>query len=138
MELDDKIYGKVTILCDEGEALLEKGLYDKALKKYKKALDLVPLPKEEWEASTWIYSAIGDTYFLKEKYKTASTYFYNALNCPDGISNPFILLRLGQSLFEIQDLEKSKEYLLRAYMIEGYIIFYNEDDKYFSLIKEII
>ncbi len=138
MELDERLYEKITDLCDEGEGLLEEGLYEKALTKYKKALDLLPLPKEEWEASTWIYSAIGDTYFLKKDYKTASTYFYNALNCPDGISNPFILLRLGQSLFEIRDLEKSKEYLLKAYMLEGYNIFNDEDDKYINLILDII
>lgn len=68
MELDDKLYEKVTDLCDEGECLLEEGLYDKALIKYKNALDLLPLPKEEWKVSTWIYSAIGDTYFLKNDY----------------------------------------------------------------------
>lgn len=138
MELDDKIYEKVTNLCDEGEDLLEEGKYDNALKKYVQALNLLPLPKEEWEASTWIYTTIGDTYFSKKDYRSASTNFYNALNCPDGINNPFILLRLGQSLFEIRDLDKAKEYLLRAYMLEGYKIFNSEDDKYINLILDLI
>lgn len=138
MELDKKIYEMVTDLCDEGEGLLDEGNYDNALKKYKQALDLLPLPKEEWEASTWIYTAIGDVFFSKKEYLVASTNFYNALNCPNGISNPFILLRLGQSLFEIKDMDKAKEYLLRAYMLEGYKIFNSEDDKYINLILDMI
>lgn len=68
----------------------------------------------------------------------AKSELYNALNCPSGISNPFILLRLGESLFECGEMDKAKEYLLRAYMIEGYKIFFNEDDKYFELIVDMV
>ncbi|MCU4804522.1 hypothetical protein [Bacillus cereus] len=31
-----------------------------------------------------------------------------------------------------------KEYLLKAYMLEGYKIFFEENDKYFDLIKDSI
>jgi tetratricopeptide (TPR) repeat protein len=138
MELDDKIYDKIVDLCNEGEGLFSNSLYDKALKKYLKALDLLPLPKEQWDASTWIYSAIGDVYFAKNDYQAASDYFYDAFNCPEGYYNPFILLRLGQSLFEQGDFEKAKEYLLRAYMLEGDEIYEDEEEKYLNLILDIV
>ena len=40
--------------------------------------------------------------FLNREYEKAKSNLYNARNCPDGISNPFILLRLGESLFECE------------------------------------
>ena len=44
--------------------------------------------------------------FLNREYEKAKSNLYNARNCPDGISNPFILLRLGESLFEAGSLIK--------------------------------
>lgn len=61
--------------------------------------------------------------FLNREYEKAKSNLYNARNCPDGISNPFILLRLGESLFECGELDKAREYLLRAYILEGYKLF---------------
>ena len=40
----------------------------------------VPLPKTDWETSTWIYTALGDTYFLNREYEKAKSNLYNALN----------------------------------------------------------
>ncbi|MEK4522453.1 hypothetical protein MKX96_12595 [Psychrobacillus sp. FSL W7-1493] len=138
MELDDKIYAHIVRLCEEGDSLIDEEEFDKAIEKYSHALELVPLPKTDWEASTWIFTALGDTYFINEDYDMAKNNFYNALNCPDGFSNPLILMRLGESLFECRELEKAKEYLLKAYLLEGYKIFNEEDDKYFELIRDII
>ncbi|MEC1180061.1 tetratricopeptide repeat protein [Metasolibacillus meyeri] len=138
MELNDQVYDQIVKLCNEGNAFVEQGKDDKAIEIFRAALDLVPLPKSDWEASTWIYTALGDTYFLNGDYEKAKSNLYNALNCPEGTSNPFILLRLGESLFECGEIDKAKEYLLRAYILEGYKIFFNEDDKYFELIKDII
>ncbi|TKI59747.1 hypothetical protein FC756_20445 [Lysinibacillus mangiferihumi] len=138
MELNDQVYDQIVQLCNEGNIFVERGQIANALDSYLAALDLVPLPKNNWETSTWIYTALGDTYFLESEYEKAKSNLYNALNCPDGISNPFILLRLGESLYECGELDKAKEYLLRAYILDGYKIFFNEDDKYFELIKDII
>lgn len=138
MELNDQVYDQIVKLCNEGNIFVEKGENDKAIESYTGALDLVPLPKINWETSTWIYTALGDTYFFIADYEKAKNNLYNALNCPDGNSNPFILLRLGESLVECGELEKAQEYLLRAYMLEGYPIFFDEDDKYFKLIKDMI
>ncbi|WP_316568832.1 tetratricopeptide repeat protein [Neobacillus sp. YIM B06451] len=135
MELNDELYEEISNLCSDGDSLVEESMYDKAIDLYLKALNLVPAPKTDWEASTWIYTALGDTCFIKGDYKAAKNYLFDALNCPDGIGNPFILLRLGETLFEMQEVIKAKEYLLRAYMLEGYDIFEEEDGKYFDLIK---
>ena len=41
----------------------------------------------------------------------------------EGYSNPFIMLRLGECCLEIGDEKNAAEYLLRAYMMEGRVIF---------------
>ncbi|WP_379150875.1 tol-pal system YbgF family protein [Paenibacillus sp. sgz5001063] len=138
MELTDEIHGKILILCEIGDELLDENRVDLAITKYLSALELVPNPKSDWEASTWIYTTLGEVYLMKKEYKIAKEYFYNALNCPDGKFNPLILLRIGETLFETQDFEQSKEYLLRAYMLEGQDIFDEEDEKYFNSIKSLI
>lgn len=138
MELNNKLYNEILNLCEEGDCLVENLNFDKAIKKYLEALNLVPEPKMNWECSTWIYTALGDTYYIKKDYGKAKHFLYNALNCPDGFTNPFILLRLGESLSEIGENEKAKNFLLEAYMLEGKNIFEEEDDKYFNIIKNII
>lgn len=136
--LQDEVYDEILIRCKKGDELVELGQYDDAIQFYFEALELVPYPKENWEASTWIYTALGDTYFQIKKYTESKNYLFEALNCPKGISNPFILLRLGQCFYKLNNMERAKEYLLKSYMVEGFEIFENEENKYFELIKSII
>lgn len=129
---------KVKKLSSEGNTLAEKGLFDEAIIKFTEALQVLPPPRNQWEANTWLLSAIGDMFFLKEEFAIATKYFYDSLNSPEGINNPFINLRLGECLYNMTEFAKSKEYLLRAYMIDGKNIFNEEDKKYFDFIKDII
>ncbi|MCG8578193.1 MAG: hypothetical protein MI810_25160 [Flavobacteriales bacterium] len=135
-ELSDEVYTQITEISQFGEALFETYNFESAILQYKKALNLVPTPKTNWEASTWLYTAIGDCYFELKQYPKASNAFFDALNCPDAQSNPFINLRLGECLFELNDKEQASEYLMRAYMLEGKQIFDSEAEKYFNLIQE--
>jgi tetratricopeptide (TPR) repeat protein len=136
-ELSEETYEKITELCEKGNELTEENNFEEALKIYLEALKLLPEPKNQWEASSWINSVIGDTYFILKNYKEAKEYFYDALNYLDSIDNPFINLRLGQTLYELKEYEKAKEYLQIAFMLEGYEIFFDEDKKYFKLIENI-
>ena len=68
----------------------------------------------------------------------ARDYFFEAKNCPNGVSNPYVLFRLGQSLVEMNDESEAKEFLLRAYMLVGDDIFCDEDEKYYNVIKELV
>lgn len=61
-----------------------------------------------------------------------------SLKCPDGLGNPFIQLRLGECFFELGNITKAKEHLLKAYMIEGEEIFEDEPQKYMNLISKNI
>ncbi len=50
----------VVRLCAEGRRLAGEGDRAAALASYLEAWDLLPEPKESWDASTFILSAVGD------------------------------------------------------------------------------
>jgi tetratricopeptide (TPR) repeat protein len=137
-ELDDKTYESVKTLSEQADALVENDELETAIATYEQALGLIPEPKTNWEASTWLYASIGDTYFFLEDFEKAASNMYNALNCPDGHTNAFIYLRLGESQLELGERKKARENLLRAYMLEGAEIFEEEDPKYKQVIQDLI
>jgi tetratricopeptide (TPR) repeat protein len=104
-----------------------------AITLWEQALNLIPNPKQEYEAANWLYSSIRDGYFMLNNFEESAAYFTKAKF--GGYDNPFIMLRLGQSFYATNKLEEALEYLLRAYMLEGKEIFKGEDKKYFAHLK---
>lgn len=134
-ELSDDIYLEIQTLCETGDKLSENGNFATALENYWKAYDLIPEPKNDWDATLWVLTAIGDVNFLGEDFQAGADNLRVAMHCPGAIGNPFVHLRLGQCLFEIGDLDKAAEELTRAYAIEGEKIFLSENSKYFQFLK---
>ncbi|MGF1911903.1 tetratricopeptide repeat protein [Vibrio kasasachensis] len=136
--LDQDTYNKISSMSAYGDKLVESNRFEDGINKYKEALSLVPKPHEEWEASTWLYVAIGDARFLQKDFQKALKCFINAIACPNGLGNPFIHLRLGQCYFEVDNNKAAEDELMRAYMGGGKEIFDEDDSKYFSFIKPLI
>ncbi len=113
------IPARLDALVEEGNELSDAGDHAAAVEKWSEALDLVPEPKTDWEASTWLNASIGDGYYAQGKFEDASAALFDALNCPDASENPFIAYRLGQSQTRLGNVDKGVEYLLRAYMLDG-------------------
>lgn len=122
-------------LCQKGDQFAQVDQYDDALDQYEAAWALLPEPKNQWPAATWILMAAGDVYFEKGDFRTACDTLEQSLNCPDGEQNAFILLRLGQSLFEIGHLDAAANALEAALSQHGEGIFADEDPKYLSFLK---
>jgi tetratricopeptide (TPR) repeat protein len=134
-DLDDDAYSRITQLCEEGDDLTNRDMFDAAIKKYEQAWNLLPHPKEDWDAATWILTAIGDALFFAGKFEQSREVFLHAMSCPDAIGNPFLHLRLGQVYFELNDVSKSLDELMRAYMGGGLEIFQHQDPKYIQLLE---
>ncbi|MFT5822645.1 MAG: tetratricopeptide (TPR) repeat protein [Crocinitomix sp.] len=134
-ELSDKVHSEIKKLCSAGDNLADKGNFSGALSKYWKAFDLIPDPKTDWDAATWILVAIGDSNFLGQDYEAGRDNLANAMHCPGAIGNPFIHMRLGQCQFELNNLDKAADELTRAYAIKGDEIFSDEDPKYLDFLK---
>ena len=135
LELDDKIYTEIVHLTQTGDDFVENGDYLQALEHFWNAYDLIPDPKNHWEATTWVLTAIGDTNFLNNDFQAGLDNLTSALHCPEGVGNPFIHLRLGQCAFELGNLEKATDEFTRVYALEGETIFEDEAPKYFDFLK---
>lgn len=138
MELNDKVYDEIKQRSARGNELADSEYYREALNEFKKALELLPQPVYMWEASTWLYASIGDMYFQLNDYSDSLDSFLQAQKCPDGLGNPFISVRIGECFFELGNIEKAKQYLMQAYMLEGEKIFLDADPKYLALILPLV
>ena len=138
MQLNKSYTEDIERICRAADDFLDEGNTKEAYRKYKEALDIIPNPKTSYETATWIFVSIGDLFFKNKQYDMARDYFFEAKNCPNGVSNPYVLFRLGQTLVETKDNNQAKEFLLRAYMLVGEDIFWDEDEKYYNVIKDLI
>lgn len=137
-QLDDALHKEIVSLCERGDDLLEQQRLDEALEIYKRAWLLIPEPRFVWEAATWVLAALGDCYYFKKDYVQCKFVFSEARKCPDGLSNPFINLRIGQSAYELGEMSLADDELTRAYMGAGREIFENDDPKYIERLRQVL
>jgi len=133
-----KLHESITRLSKEGDDLAKKGADQAAYDKYNEAWNLVPEPKVDWEASTWILSAVGELQFRLKKFDKALNSFLKAVQCPGGLGNPYIHLRIGEAQYELEDMKGAGDNLTRAYMGAGDDIFKVEDPKYLTYLRTIL
>jgi tetratricopeptide (TPR) repeat protein len=132
------VHAKIVRLCKEADDLVESGQEPEAQAKYTEAWDIVPEPKENWEASTWILSSAGEMHHRNKRTEKALNCFLRAVQCPTGLGNPYVHLRIGQCLYEVGDMAGAGDNLTRAYMGAGEEIFAKEDPKYLEYLKTIL
>jgi tetratricopeptide (TPR) repeat protein len=137
-ELPNDIYQQITSLCKRGDDLLkdsdERGSYEC----YAQAWALIPEPKIDWEASTWVLTALGEVKFRRGQYDDAKNLFLRAVQCPKGLGNPYLHLRIGQAQFETGNLAGAKDNLARAFMGGGLDIFKQEEEKYVAFLRQFL
>jgi tetratricopeptide (TPR) repeat protein len=133
--MDDATHEQLKAFCELGDEYADAGQYKDAIAQYTLAWGLIPDPKNEWEAATWVLAAIADACFFAEYFISAKEALEYAMTCPDALGNPFLHLRLGQVLFETDELPRAADELMRAYMGAGEEIFASDDPKYLAFLK---
>jgi len=137
-ELSQELHKEISRLSALGDSLAREQKFDDAIAEYQRAYELLPEPRDVWNAAIWLLAAIGDAYFLSRRYERAREEFTRAiLCCPEGAGNPFLHLRLGESLFECDKKREAADELMLAYMSAGDDIFNLEDKKYFQYLKTV-
>jgi tetratricopeptide (TPR) repeat protein len=124
--LNANIDKRVRQLCTEGYRLHDSGDFESALRRFYQAWTLIPKPQTQFEASGWVLTAIGDTYFAKRNYGAGIEALRSALFCPKAVGNPFVHLRLGQCYLEQQLNEDADRHLARALYSGGVELFDKE------------
>lgn len=135
---DQLLCGNIRQLCAEGYQCYDGGDYKAALRLFYQAWLLLPKPQTEWVEAGWVLTAIGDAYFRSAQYQPGAEALQSALCCSEMSAVPFIHLRLGQCLWELEQGGQAQGPLLRAYQIAGADIFAAEDRKYYFAIAELI
>jgi len=128
MELPESVYDQVEKLSAKGNDFFDETDFSTAIAKWSEALALLPEPKPDWEAYTWLSTAIGDGHYQLASMDAARQAFFDALNGPGGQQNPFIHYRLGQCEVHFGNEENGISHLLQAYMLDGERIFSGEAD----------
>ena len=123
MELPDELYERITELSEQGNALMDNEDAAGAIVPWSSALSLLPSPKEQWEAYTWLCASLGDASFSLGNVAQAFHCFMDAMNGPDGQVNPFILYRAGQCCEALGNRKQALDLLVRAYALDGEDIF---------------
>lgn len=64
LELGEELHQKIKAHCAQGDVLAEAQRFEDAIAEYNKAWLLIPEPKKDWNAATWILAAIADSAYL--------------------------------------------------------------------------
>ncbi|MFJ8473288.1 hypothetical protein [Kitasatospora sp. NPDC094011] len=57
------------------------------------------------------------------------------MKCPDGLGNPYVHLRLGQTTFELGDHDRAADELIRAHLGGGPELFREDDPTYRGFLR---
>jgi len=131
--LPEDLLGVVHNAATEGERHTAHGHYREAISAYKRGLSALPRPRSQWTASLWFKTAIGDAQWFDRDYAAASRTWVSAI-IAGALGNPFVHMRLGQTLLELGREHGARNELLRALMIGGVRVFQEEDPRYFQFI----
>ena len=123
---------------ERGDELIGRGALSDAVTEYRTALQLIPEPRHDWAASTWVLGSLGDVLFQLGRYEEARDALSEAMSCPGGVGNPFLHLRLGQSWYELGRRGPAAAELGRAWMGAGPGIFDDEPPRYLELVQRVL
>ena len=120
---------------ESGEELADNGDYAGALANYQTAWELISEPKYDHESAWQLLGAIGDTHFVLGDWQACHDTFQQVIRYIGGEDNPFVRLRLGQSILELGNEREALNWMVPAYLMEGTKLFSDDNPKYLTLVK---
>lgn len=135
-ELTEALEKRLASYIDRANDLADDGDFEGALAKFKAALALIPEPQLDYEETCGLLIALGDMQFLLDDFAGCRESFAAAVaGFKTAAKEPFVAMRLGQSLLELGQDAEAKEWLVRAHKAGGDKAFECEDPKYLAAIK---
>ncbi len=122
-------------LFSTGNNLSAAGNNLEALDWFQTAWSVLPPPREEQAPAIRILGAIADCHFLLGHWEECRRAIQHAFRCGADLDNPFLRLRLGQSLYELGDKEAAANWLVPVYLTEGRAPFEQDDPKYLEFFR---
>jgi len=138
-ELPDDVYERIETLSEAGNDLIDDDDPAGAESVWRQAIAMLPEPKADWEAYTWLNASIGEACYFQGHYADAAQVLFDALNGPQALDNPFIHYTLGKALWQLgDDPDRAIDALLRAYMLDGTEIFDGDEDEGADMLRLLI
>ena len=136
-DLEPELKAQVVELCNKAVEAQEEERFHASNRDLQKVYELLPEPKAEWKAYSWLLSSMADNHFEQDEYQTAFEKFEEVFTLDAGsIENGYLCLRRGQCALELEQDELAKQLLSRAFELEGKELFEDEHSKYLKLAKQ--
>jgi hypothetical protein len=119
----------------EGEEFADAKDDANALARFCAAWDALLEPKDAQEPAGRILAAIAYSHFHLGEWEECRRAVQHAFRCGEDVSNPFLRLRLGLSLYELGDEEEAANWLVPVYLQEGLEPFDGDDPKYLEFFR---
>ena len=126
MELPQQVHARIERLSEEGNRAFDDGRHATAIGQWQAALELLPAPRADWQAWTWLCTAIGDACLALGNHQAARQALLDALNGPGSLDNPFVHFRLGQASLGLGLETEALDHLLKTYMLDGETLFQSD------------
>lgn len=137
-DLEPELKEKVVLLCEKGMEQAEIERYEASNRTFSKVYALLPEPKPEWKAYTWLVASIADNHFELKEYDKAMPYFNEAVELDEAYKvNAFVQMRVGQCLLELGKSVEAEAQLKLALDMGGEEIFEDEYVKYKKLAQKV-
>ena len=130
-----EVTDEIERLFAEGEEFTDAEQDSDALIRFRAAWDLLPEPKDEQPPAVRILAAIADCHFYLGNWEECRRAVQHAFRCGAEVDNPFLRLRLGQSLYELGGEQEAANWLVPVYLQEGRKPFEDEEPKYLQFVR---
>ena len=135
--LNDEIQTRIDELTDLAYEKQQAGKYDESFELLKKAWNLYPDPKENWNEAYNTAKYIFEDYMNLQKYHKAKEWLNEMIKNDNNLhlSNEDCLFNIGKYQFCVQQYEDALNHFKEVVKIAGFRYFEDEDPKYLDFYK---
>ena len=121
-------------MCEKGMEQAEIERYMPSNRTYTKVYELLPEPKHEWKAYTWLLASMADNHYELKEYQEGLRLLDEVLERDEEYKeNAYIRMRRGACQFEILGKNAAEQELKIAYEMGGDEVFEDEYTRYKKL-----
>jgi len=133
-DLEAELKEQVVILCEKAIEQADIERYEASNRTFGKILELLPEPKNEWKAYTWMQASVADNCYELKDYTVALALLDEVIELDEQYQeNGFVRMRRGQCQCEVHGDESGVDELKLAHSLGGDEIFEEEYAKYKKL-----
>lgn len=126
-DLDELTNKRISKIIEEAFIFEDNDDYLYAKTLYEEAISYLPEPKESLRMYGFLNTCIAEILFDERQYRDCIDIMKSVRSTTYHLTNPLILLIIGKCYYELDELDLSADYLMRAYLLEGIDIFKGED-----------